>query len=64
MKKFDYASPYPHNTSGVRGVSFDKNRNLWEAKISHCGGRVRLGRFPTKEEAAAAYAEAAEKYRA
>ena len=63
MYRFDYTTPYPHNTSGVRGVSYASDRKKWEAKISYNGRRVRLGHFDTKEEAAAAYAVAAEEIR-
>ncbi len=40
-----------NNTSGFRGVSFDKSRNKWISRV----GRKQLGRFSTKEEAALAY---------
>lgn len=44
-----------HNTSGIRGVSWDRTRGKWMAKIS-IGGRGRnLGRFNSIEEATAAY---------
>ncbi len=61
--KYDYTSPYPSSTSGIRGVSYVPDRDKWEAKISYSGRRVRLGHFATKEEAAAAYAVAAEEIR-
>lgn len=61
--KYDYTSPYPSSTSGIRGVSYVPDRDKWEAKISYSGRRVRLGHFDTKEEAAAAYAVAAEEIR-
>jgi len=61
--KYDYTSPYPSSTSGIRGVSYVPDRDKWDAKISYRGRRVRLGRFATKEEAAAAYAVAAEEIR-
>lgn len=42
------------NTSGIKGVSWDRSRGKWLATI--CVGRVQtaLGRFDTKEEAIAA----------
>lgn len=47
------------NTSGFRGVHWDKNRLKWEAQI-RCGEkRIHLGRFETKAEAAIAYNNAA-----
>lgn len=48
----------PRNTSGVKGVSFDKARGKWVAEIKAGTVRRRLGRFDTKDEAAAAYREA------
>lgn len=47
------------NTSGYRGVVFDRRRNHWVAEILADGSRHYLGSFPTAEAAAAAYAEAA-----
>lgn len=42
------------NTSGVKGVSFDKLRNRWYAYINADGKRKMLGRHATKEDAVAA----------
>ena len=39
------------NTSGVKGVIFDKTRNKWCARIRIDGINVHLGRFNTIEEA-------------
>ena len=39
------------NTSGVKGVSFDKSSNKWIATISIDGIRINLGRFDKKEDA-------------
>lgn len=47
------------NTSGLKGVSWDSKRNKWQAGIQIDGKRIALGRFSTKEEAYAAYCEAA-----
>lgn len=41
----------PRNTSGVKGVNYDKSRNKWRARISYNGKRIELGFFETKEEA-------------
>ena len=49
------------NTSGHKGVSWKKDRQVWEAHIGVNGKRKRLGGFSTKELAAAAYAEASAK---
>jgi len=51
-----------HSTSGLKGASFDKARNLWQAGIKVNGRRIALGRYKTAEEAHAAYVKAAEKY--
>lgn len=50
------------NTSGVKGVSWDKWRGLWRARINHNSREIYLGYFPSKEEAAAAYAQASIEY--
>lgn len=47
------------NTSGYRGVWFEKRRSHWVAEILADGIKRHLGSFPTAEAAAAAYAEAA-----
>lgn len=47
------------NTSGIKGVSFDKTRNRWKATIRVQGKWRFLGRFDTSEEAEAVYLRAA-----
>ncbi len=49
------------NTSGIRGVSFEKSRNKWCATVQFEGVVYRLGRFDSKEAAADAYTNAAKK---
>jgi hypothetical protein len=49
------------NTSGLKGVSWDKTRKKWQTGIQVKGKRIALGRYKTKEEAYAAYCEAARK---
>ena len=51
-----------HNTSGFKGVSWSKNMNKWEARITlnDCG-KV-LGYFDTPEQASAAYLAAKPAY--
>ena len=47
------------NTSGFRGVSRDRARKAWLAKIRVAGKLRHLGRFPSPEEAAQAWDSAA-----
>jgi hypothetical protein len=49
---------YCTNTSGFKGVTLEKSVNKWKAYIYLHNRRIHLGLYPTKEEAAAAYAEA------
>ena len=48
-----------NNTSGFKGVYYDKTRNRWEASIMVRGKREKLGRYKTPQEAAIAYRDAA-----
>jgi len=48
-----------NNTSEYTGVSFNKASGKWKAYITVGGKKKYLGRFHTKEEAAAVYREAA-----
>lgn len=48
-----------NNTSGYKGVTLDVASGLWRAQIRLNGRKTNLGRFPTKEEAAAAHDRAA-----
>lgn len=41
-----------HNTSGVRGVSWDSRQKRWTARLKHEGKYFFLGYFKTVEEAA------------
>lgn len=47
-----------NNRSGFVGVHFDSVTGRWRASIRISGKTTKLGRFDTREEAAAAYAEA------
>lgn len=47
------------NTSGYKGVTWDRQKRRWKAQIMMNGKNHPLGRFKTKEEAAAVYEEAA-----
>jgi HNH endonuclease/AP2 domain len=44
------------NTSGFKGVSWDKRRKLWYAQMKHLGKHLFMGYHATAEAAHAAYA--------
>lgn len=48
-----------NNKSGFKGVYWHERRQRWMAQICADGKQIDLGRFKTKEEAARAYNEAA-----
>jgi hypothetical protein len=50
------------NKSGFKGVNLHTQTQKWHARITTDEGRISLGLFNTAEEAAAAYAKAAEKF--
>lgn len=50
------------NTSGYKGVTWDKARDKWYAQIEVNGKRIFLGRYKIVVEAAQAYDRAARKY--
>lgn len=51
-----------NNTSGVKGIWYDKSRHQWQAYINIHRRRINLGRYATKEEATAARKAAEETY--
>lgn len=51
-----------NNTSGHKGVSWDKNRSKWLAYIKFKSKRINLGRFADKQDAINARIKAEEKY--
>lgn len=51
-----------NNTSGFKGVSWDKSRNKWESYINYNRKKIHLGRFDNKKEAANSYNNAAKLY--
>lgn len=48
-----------NNTSGYKGVSWEKHTKKWVAKIGVDGKEIRLGKFDNKQDAAIAYKIAA-----
>lgn len=50
------------NTSGFKGVCYDKSRGNYIASIRHGGKKHTLGRFATAEEASRAYIKAAKEH--
>lgn len=48
------AAPASSNKSGVRGVSWSSDRNLWDARIMFEGKVITLGRYALFEDAVAA----------
>lgn len=50
------------NTSGVTGVTWDRSRQAWAARIRHNGRNKALGRFATVEAAAEARERAMREY--
>jgi hypothetical protein len=51
-----------NNTSGYKGVNWEKTFNSWSAHIGVHGRKIYLGSFKIKEDAARAYNEAVLKY--
>lgn len=54
---------YQNNTSGYKGVHWDKKAKKWDARIQVTGKRIRLGAYEKKWVAALAYNIAAIGYR-
>lgn len=51
-------APQGEGASGYRGVTWDRSRGQWVAKVTHHYQTVNVGRFATREEAASAAAAA------
>lgn len=51
-----------NNTSGVKGVCWHRRSKKWDARIEAGGRRINLGCFANLDDAARAYAEAAQKH--
>jgi len=54
--------PRKTNTSGFKGVSWDKSRNKWAVEITVNYKNIHLGRYTDIKQAAQAYNEAAQKH--
>lgn len=52
----------PRNTTGYKGVTFDKRRNKWHARLRSGKRSMSLGHFETPEKAYEAYCAAAKEY--
>lgn len=50
-----------NNTSGFRGVNWQKSNNRWRARIYYRGKIIVIGSFTNKIEAAYAYVKEAKK---
>ncbi len=61
QQKMNRRKPGP-SSSGIKGVFLDKRDGRWYARITVNYWRIHLGRFKSKEEAARAYAAAAEQH--
>lgn len=61
LKNLDHALA-KNNTSGVKGVYWDKSRNMWMAAIQFRKESIYLGRFKSKQDAINARKEAEKKY--
>lgn len=44
-----------NNSSGYKGVSWDKQRNKWRAQLKLDNRKIYIGLYPSPEEAAGAY---------
>lgn len=51
-----------NNTSGYKGVSWEKRSKKWQVHIKHNGKQYNLGLFKTRHRAAHCYQEAAQKF--
>jgi hypothetical protein len=51
-----------NNTSGAKGVTWERRRQKWKAQIKVNYRNIFLGEFASKDDARAAYAAAAQKY--
>lgn len=52
-----------NNTSGVAGVNYDSEKDMWRARLYHKNQAIHLGYYETFEEAVAVRKKAVEEYR-
>lgn len=62
FKNIIHSKTYSNNTSGRKGVYWDKSRNKWMALLTHNKKTKHLGRFDNFEDAVRAREIAEEKY--
>jgi hypothetical protein len=48
---------YSHNTSGHKGINYDKERNKWQVQLRHNGKKLSFGRYTKLEDAINFYNE-------
>jgi HNH endonuclease len=53
---------FKNNTSGFKGVSWDRKAQKWRVQIQRCGSKIFLGFRYTPEEGAALYALGSEQH--
>lgn len=58
LSKIQSMKPSAANSGGCRGVSYDRSKKLWEAKIIFKRKRIRLGYFKNFNDAVKAQKEA------
>lgn len=62
LSRLTCTEPVGLNSSGRRGVSYDKKTNRWRARIGFHGQKINLGYFKTLEEAVSARERAEQVY--
>lgn len=62
FQMIETSKPPKNNTSGIKGVVYNKSHGKWEAYISLHGKRKHLGNYDTIKEAEQARISAEEKY--
>lgn len=62
LSKIIDMTPASNNTTGVRGVSYDKNTNKYRTRLKFKGKSLSFGYYTTMEEAVAARRKAELQY--